>query len=90
MASVSDMELKIDLKAAQDFLDMVAHAAKSKFAIVKPGDVVFLESPAEHLTDIQAARMREHVEQVAAGTGVTVVLLPRGVKVAQLSPMGSK
>lgn len=81
--SSSDFELKIDTKAAQEFLDMMAATAKNRFAIAKAGDVVFIELH-DHHTVTAGEVLRAYVNACLEGSGVRAVLLPRGVTVAKL------
>lgn len=85
MTATTDLELKVDLEAAQKFLDAVAVAARAKFAIVKPGEVVVLECE-QQMTDEGFQRLKSACGGAAANLGIKLLILPKGVKVAQLSP----
>jgi hypothetical protein len=81
---MADVKLTVDVEDAKKFLNEVADAARAQFAICRSGDVVMVECD-QSIT----AEVHEHLRNAFAGalegTGVRVVILPKGFRVARIN-----
>lgn len=70
----------IDMVPAEQ---MEGYAPVQNFAFARAGDVVFLEC-SQDLSSETLARLTEQLKAAVDGSGVRVVILSRGIKVARV------
>lgn len=84
---MADMKVSIDVTDAKQFLEEVANAARAQFAICRSGDVVMVECE-RHITADGYEHVHNAMTKSLEGTGVRVVILPKGTRVARINLEG--
>lgn len=79
-----DIKLTVDTTEAEKFLRGVAEAARSQFAICRPGDVVMLECEVPFSLEAHE-RLAKSLAEMLDGTGLRAVMLPKGLRVARIN-----